>query len=109
MSEHTVELKWLILNSSRVKFPLVRMSANCFFGVDVLDLDFGVQISSIEQPVKRNSVSPGNVSHCGTPPFNDHLDLCFVVFKHIQQSFLMRRLDVLMGTQSILFNTLIFP
>ena len=42
-----VELKWLILkkhnkwfHSSRVKFPLVRISANWFFGVDVLDLDF---------------------------------------------------------------------
>ena len=64
------------------------------FGVDVLDLDFGIQINSIEQPIKRNSVSPGNVSHCRTPPINDHLDHCFIVFKHIQQSFLMRRLDV---------------
>ena len=34
------------------------------FGVDVLDLDFGVQIDSIKQPIMRNSVSPGNMSHC---------------------------------------------
>ena len=26
------------------------------FGVDVFDLDFGVQISSIEQPIKSNSL-----------------------------------------------------
>ena len=62
-----------------------------FFGVHVLDLDFWVQVNSIEQPIKRNSVGAGNMSHCGTPSFNDH---CFVVLKHIQQSFLMRRLDV---------------
>ena len=39
------------------------------FGVDVLDLDLGVQIDSIEQPIKSNSVSLGNMSHCRTPPF----------------------------------------
>ena len=64
------------------------------FVVDVLDLDFWVQGNSIEQPIKRNSVGPGNMSHCGTPSFDDRLDHCFVVLKHIQQSFLMRRLDV---------------
>ena len=64
------------------------------FGVDVFDLDFWAQKDSITQRIKRNSVGPGNMSQCGTPSFNDHLDHCFVVFKHIQQSFLMRRLDV---------------
>ena len=54
------------------------------FGVDVFDLDFGVQINSIKQPIKSNSVSPGNVSHCGTSSFNDHFDHCFIVFKHKQ-------------------------
>ena len=43
------------------------------FGVDVLDLDFGVQVDSIEQPIKSNSVGPGNISHCGTSSFNDDL------------------------------------
>ena len=64
------------------------------FGVDVLDLDFGVQIDSIEQPIKSNSVGPGNIFHCGTPSFDSHLSHCFVVLKHIQQSFLMRKSDV---------------
>ena len=32
------------------------------FGVDVFDLDFGVQINAIKQPIKSNSVSPGNMS-----------------------------------------------
>ena len=54
------------------------------FGVDVFDLDFGVQIDSIEQPIKCNSVGSGNMSHCRTPSFNDHLDHCFIVLKHMQ-------------------------
>ena len=54
------------------------------FGLDVFDLDFGVQINSLEQPIKSNSVSSGDVSHCRTPSFNDHLDHCFIVLKHIQ-------------------------
>ena len=67
---------------------------NLVFGVDVLDLDLGVQMDSIEKPIKRNSVGPGNMSHCGTPSFDSHLDHCFIVLKHIQQSFLIRKLDV---------------
>ena len=54
------------------------------FGVDVFDLYFGIQIDSIEQPIKRNSVGSGNVSHCRTSAFNDHLDHGFIVLKHIQ-------------------------
>ena len=74
------------------EISLVKMSA--VFGVNVFDLDFGVQINSIEQPIKRNSVSPRNMSHCKTPPFDDHFDHCIIVFEHIQQSFLTRGLDV---------------
>ena len=38
-----------------------QMSATWFLVVDALDLDFWVQVNSIEQPIKRNSVSPGNM------------------------------------------------
>ena len=65
-----------------------------FFGVNVLDLNVGVQIDSIEQPIKSNSVGSGHMSHCRTSFLYDHLDHCFAVFKDIQQSFLTRRLDV---------------
>ena len=57
------------------------------FGVNVFDLDRGVQIDSIEQPIKSNSVGSGNMSHCGTPHFYDHLDHCFIVFKHEELTF----------------------
>ena len=55
-------------------------------GVNTFDLDFGVQINSIEQLFKSNSVGSGNMSHCRASSLHDHLDHCFVVFKHIQQS-----------------------
>ena len=53
------------------------------FGVDAFDLDFGIQIDSIKQPIKWN-VSPGNMSHCRTPSSDNHLNHCFVFFEHIQ-------------------------
>ena len=59
------------------------------FGVDVFDLDFGIQIDSIEQPIESNSVGSGNMSHCRTSAFYDHFGHSFIVLKHIQQSFLM--------------------
>ena len=64
------------------------------FGVNVFNLDLGVQIDSIKQPIKSNSVGSGDMSHCRASSLYDHLDHCFVVFKHIQQSFLTRRIDV---------------
>ena len=63
-------------------------------GVNVFDLDLGVQIDSVELPIKSISVGPGNMSHCRASSLYDHLDHCFVVFKNIQQSFLMRRVDI---------------
>ena len=54
------------------------------FGVDVFDLDFGVLSNSIEQPIKSNSVDSGDVSHCRTSAFNDHLDHIFIVLMRIQ-------------------------
>ena len=77
-----------------MKFPWVKMSASWVFGVNVPDLDLGVQIDSTKQPIKSNSVGSGNMSHCTTSSLYDHLDHCFVVFNDLQQSFLTRRIDV---------------
>ena len=63
-------------------------------GVTVFDLDLGVQIDSIKQPIKSNSVGSGNMSHCRASSLYDHLDHCFVVFKDIPQSFLTRGIHV---------------
>ena len=62
------------------------------FGVNVFDLDLGVQIDSVEQPIKSNSVGSGNMSHCRASSIHNHLDDSFIVLKHIQQSFLTRRM-----------------
>ena len=67
----------------------VSMAASWFLVSMYLIWIFSVQIDSIEQPIKRNSVGSGNMSHCGAASLYDHLDHCFDVFKHIQQSFLI--------------------
>ena len=76
-----VELKWLI--------PFVKMSAIWFLVSMYL-----IWIYSIEQPIKSNSVSSGNMSHGRTSAFHNHFNYSFIVLKHIQQSFLARGLDI---------------
>ena len=46
------------------------------FGVNVFDLDLGVQNDSIKQPIKSNSVGSGNVSHCWTSASSQSLLRC---------------------------------
>ena len=75
-------------------FLLVKMSASWFL--------VSMYLIWIKQPIKCNSVSPGNMSHCWTSSFNDHFDHCFTVFEHIQQSFLARGLDAWRNTVNIL-------
>ena len=81
-------------HSSRVKFPLCQYVCELVLGVNAFDLDLRVQIDSVKQPNKNNSVGPGNMSHCRASSLCDHLDHCFVVFKDFQQSFLTRRIHV---------------
>ena len=66
------------------EIPLCQDVCKLVFGVDVFDLDIGVQTYSIEQPIKSNSVSSGNVSHCRTSAFHNHFNYSFIVLKHIQ-------------------------
>ena len=66
------------------EIPLCQDVCELVLGVNVFDLDFRVQIDSIEQPVKCNSMGSGNMSHRWTPSFHNHLDYSFIVFKHIQ-------------------------
>ena len=50
------------------------------FGVNIFDLDMWVQFDSVKQPIRRNSVGPGHVSHRRTYALDDHFDHCLVVF-----------------------------
>ena len=43
------------------EFSLGQHVCELVFGVTVFDLDVGVQIDSIEQPIKSNSVGSGNI------------------------------------------------
>ena len=73
------------------EFSLCQYVCELIFGANVFDLDLGVQIDSVKQPIKSNSVGSGNMSHCGASSLKNHLDHCFVDFKHTSQSFLTRR------------------
>ena len=52
-------------------------------GVNVFDLDLGVQIESVKQPIKSNCVGYGNMSHGKVSSLYGHLDHCFVGFKDL--------------------------
>ena len=82
---------WSWINTKMIPFITCEISlcqyvCELVFGVNVFDLDLGVQIDSIKQPIKSNSVTSGNMSHCRASSLYDHLDQCFVVFKDIHQS-----------------------
>ena len=55
--------------------PITREIALCqyvcelVFEVHVFDLDLWVEVDSVEEPIKRNSVDPGYVSHLWTSVF----------------------------------------
>ena len=63
-------------------------------GVNIPDLNLWIQIDSIKQPIKSNSVGSGNMSWSGTSTFDNHLDHCFGVFKDVQHSSFLRRIHV---------------
>ena len=65
------------------------------FGVDILDLNLGVQIDSVKRPIKRNSVGSGNMSHCwGLRPLIMILITGFIIVKRVQHRTKLRELRV---------------
>ena len=64
------------------EFSLGQFVSELVFGVNVFDLDFGVQIDSIEQLIKSNSVGSGNLSHYRASSLYNHLDHCFGLKTH---------------------------
>ena len=54
------------------------------FEVDILEFNLLIQVDSAKQPVKRNSVGSGYVSHCWTSALDAHLDHCFVISKNVE-------------------------
>ena len=73
-----------MFHSSRVKFPFCQCICELVFGVDVFDLNLGVQIIFVKQPIKSNSLGSGHTSHRRTSAFDDHFNHCFVVVKNVE-------------------------
>ena len=56
----------LIVPLITCKFSSCQYVCECVFGVDVHDFNLGMQINSVKQTFKSNSVGPGHVSTCWT-------------------------------------------
>ena len=56
------------------------------FGVNVTNLDLGVQINPVKQPIKSNSVGARHMFHRRTSTFDNHLIYRLIALKDIQQS-----------------------
>ena len=91
---HNVEQTEKMIPLVTRKTPFGWNVSKLVFGVNTFDLDLWFQINSVEQPIKRNSVVSGHVSHCWTSFFDDHLDDSFVVFKNVQLRLAWRRMCV---------------
>ena len=64
------------------------------FDANKFDLDLGVQIDSVKQPIKRNSVGSWHVSHRWTSSIDNLFDDSFVAFKDVQLRLALRRMCV---------------
>ena len=74
--------------------PFITRKTSCgqqvselFFGVNIFDLDFWVQVDSVKQPIQRDTVDHRHVSHHWASSFDDNLDHCLVVFNNVQPRF----------------------
>ena len=61
------------------------------FGVNIFDVDLLIQIDSVKQPIQRDSVGSGLVSHRRTSALNDHFGESVIFFKNVQLVFEVRR------------------
>ena len=77
----------MVQQSEKMRF---HASGELVFGVNIFVSDFGVQIDSVKQPIQRDSLGSGHVSHRWTSAFNDHVDHSFIVFKFVQLGFEVR-------------------
>ena len=62
-------------------------------GVNVSDLDLGSKLI-LSNNQSRTTLRVLETCHSKASSLHHHLDHCFIVLKHILQSFLTRRLDV---------------
>ena len=82
-------------HSSRVKLPLVHLSASWFLVSTYLIWILGVRIDSVEQPINSNSVASRHVSHLfGLLPFMIILITASLSSKAYNWGLAMRRICV---------------
>ena len=80
--EHTEKVVRFITGATAFRQDVGKLF---FVGINIFDLDFGVQVDSVQQPIKLDSVGAGHMSHCPTSAFSNHLDYCSSVFTNVKQ------------------------
>ena len=78
-------------HSSLVKFFLDSMSESWFINSMYF---ICISVSKLITSNNQSTATSRNMSHCRVSSLYDHIDHCFIVFEHIQQSLLMWRLNV---------------
>ena len=99
--QQQIKLKWLMFKKNeedcsthRVWSSLLRRSASwCLVSTHLIWI-LGIQINSVKQPIKSNSVGSGYMSHCWTSAFDDSFNHCFVALKNVEHRTELRRLRV---------------
>ena len=76
---HDVEQTKKIAPSITREAPCSQHDCELVVGVNIFDLDLGVQVDSVKQTILRDFVGSGHVSQHRTSNFDDHLDYYFVV------------------------------
>ena len=76
-------------------------------GLNIFHLDHRVMIDLVEQQIQCHSVSSGYVSHRRASAFDDYLEHCFIVIKHVQQSVTVRMFCVRSDINQSLSNKIL--
>ena len=66
------------------EIPSCQYVCKLVFCVDILDLNLWIQIDSVKQPIRSNSLGSGNMSYWWTSAFDDHFNHGFVILKDVQ-------------------------
>ena len=84
------------------EIPFCQYVCKLMFGIDIPNLNLGIQIYPIKQPIKSNSVGSRHMSHCWTPAFDYHLNHGFMVLRDVQHCTKTRKLYVRWHTVTII-------
>ena len=73
-------------------------------GVNATNLNLGVQLDPVKQPIQSNCGGPWDMPHCGTSAFHYHLNHSLIILKDIQRSTGTRMYSVWRNVINVCWN-----